>query len=148
MIKLKNKVNKSAIMRELHNEAVEMYKNAYEGEYAIEQFLYGAEKLFEKLRQCDVGRCNFSEHYGEFWAVVENLVDDAISNMDDFVKAYVDDNGEVKFEDTLLRENLIDMNDLCEDLVKSDGIGHYLAEYDGKDNEYKLSGIKYYLYRI
>mgnify|MGYP001095771892 CR=1 FL=1 len=54
MIKLKNKVNKSAIMRELHNEAVEIYKNAYEGEYAIEQFLYGAEKLFEKLRQCNV----------------------------------------------------------------------------------------------
>ena len=81
-------------------------------------------------------------------SLVENLVDDAISNMDDLVKAYVDDNGEVKFEDTLLRENLIDMNDLCEDLVKSDGIGHYLAEYDGKDNEYKLSGIKYYLYRI
>lgn len=51
MIKLKTEVNKSAIMRDLHNEAVEIYKNAYEGEYAIKQFLYGAEKLFEKLRQ-------------------------------------------------------------------------------------------------
>lgn len=69
MIKLKNKVNKSAIMRELHNKAVEIYKDAYEGEYAIEQFLYGAEKLFEKLRQCDVsGRSeqlcgNLDENY-------------------------------------------------------------------------------------
>lgn len=54
MIKLKTEVNKSAIMRDLHNEAVEIYKNAYEGEYAIEQFLYGAEKLFEKLRQYNV----------------------------------------------------------------------------------------------
>ena len=54
MIKLKTEVNKSAIMRDLHNEAVEIYKNAYEGEYAIKQFLYGAEKLFEKLRQCNV----------------------------------------------------------------------------------------------
>lgn len=51
MIKLKEKINKSQIMRELYNEAVEIYKNSYESEYCIEQFLYGAEKLFEKLRQ-------------------------------------------------------------------------------------------------
>lgn len=63
MIKLKTEVNKSAIMRELHNEAVEIYKNAYEGEYALEQFLYGAEKLFKKLRQCNVsGRSEQCEH--------------------------------------------------------------------------------------
>lgn len=56
MIKLKTEVNKSAIMRDLHNEAVEIYKNAYEGEYAIKQFLYGAEMLFKKLRQPPVSR--------------------------------------------------------------------------------------------
>jgi len=56
MIKLKEKVNKSQIMRDLHNEAVEIYKNSYEAEYCIEQFLYGAEKLFEKLRQSNVVR--------------------------------------------------------------------------------------------
>ena len=72
MIKLKTEVNKSAIMRDLHNEAVEIYKNAYEGEYAIEQFLYGAEKLFEKLRQCNVvGRsgqlpCGDCENYAQW----------------------------------------------------------------------------------
>lgn len=50
MIKLKSEVNKSQIMRELRAEANERYDNAYEGEYAIEQFLLGAESLFKKLR--------------------------------------------------------------------------------------------------
>ena len=49
MIKLKSEVNKSQIMRELKAEAKAMYDNAYEGEYAIEQFLLGAESLFKKL---------------------------------------------------------------------------------------------------
>jgi hypothetical protein len=50
MIKLKTEVNKSQIMRELRAEAEDMYDAAYEGEYAIEQFLLGAESLFKKLR--------------------------------------------------------------------------------------------------
>lgn len=50
MIKLKTEVNKSQIMRELRVEAEDMYDDAYEGEYAIEQFLLGAESLFKKLR--------------------------------------------------------------------------------------------------
>ena len=50
MIKLKSEVNKSQIMRELKAEAKARYDNAYEGEYAIEQFLLGAESLFKKLR--------------------------------------------------------------------------------------------------
>ena len=50
MIKLKTEVNKSAIMKQLRKEATEMYDAAYEGEYAIEQFLYGAERLFNLLR--------------------------------------------------------------------------------------------------
>ena len=50
MIKLKTEVNKSAIMKQLRKEATEMYNAAYEGEYAIEQFLYGAERLFNLLR--------------------------------------------------------------------------------------------------
>lgn len=50
MIKLKSEVNKSEIMRKLKAEANKRYENAYEKEYAIEQFLLGAESLFKKLR--------------------------------------------------------------------------------------------------
>jgi len=63
MIKLKTEVNKSAIMRELRKEAESMYDAAYEGEYAIEQFLNGAEALFKKLRIADVvGRSEQCAH--------------------------------------------------------------------------------------
>lgn len=55
MIKLiKTELNKSAIMRELRKEAEIMYDNAYEREYAIEQFLKGAEALFKKLPKPDI----------------------------------------------------------------------------------------------
>jgi len=36
-------------MKQLRKEAIEMYDAAYEGEYAIEQFLYGAERVFSLL---------------------------------------------------------------------------------------------------
>jgi hypothetical protein len=72
MIKLKSEVNKSQIMRELKEEAKNMYDDAYEGEYAIEQFLLGAESLFKKLRigavmesDCDHEWLNHSfDHFG------------------------------------------------------------------------------------
>jgi hypothetical protein len=34
------------------------------------------ENLNTASSQTDVRRCNFSEHYGEFWGKVENLVDE------------------------------------------------------------------------
>lgn len=62
MIKLKTEVNKSAIMKQLRKEATEMYDAAYEGEYAIEQFLYGAERLFNLLRLPRVSKSANSEN--------------------------------------------------------------------------------------
>lgn len=50
MIKLKKEVNKSAIMRELRKEADKIYENSSEREYAIEEFMKGAEYLFNLLR--------------------------------------------------------------------------------------------------
>jgi len=50
MIKLKSKVNKSQIMRELRKEADKIYENSWEREYAIEKFMEGAESLFNLLR--------------------------------------------------------------------------------------------------
>jgi len=50
MIKIKEKVNKSAAMRELRKYADKTYKNSWESEYAIEKFMEGAEHLFKLLR--------------------------------------------------------------------------------------------------
>jgi hypothetical protein len=83
MIKLKSEVNKSQIMRELKEEAKNMYDNAYEGENAIEQFLLGAESLFKKLRIGAVMRSRFNKgdivicwlkggSYGDKFTVLED----------------------------------------------------------------------------
>ena len=38
-------------MRELSEQAIKIYENAFMREYAIEQFLYGAEKVFDLLKE-------------------------------------------------------------------------------------------------
>jgi len=86
MIKLKTEVNKSAIMKQLRKEATEMYDAAYEGEYAIEQFLYGAERLFnllrlprvsgslsiEQLEKADMWYCLHKNHVNKLYHLAEN----------------------------------------------------------------------------
>jgi hypothetical protein len=91
MIKLKTEVNKSAIMRELRKEAESMYDNAYEGEYAIEQFLNGAEALFKKLRIHDVvGR---SEQLISFlqWYIKDEAKRDEPNRIIDIVERYLNE---------------------------------------------------------
>ena len=50
MILLKNKVNKSATMRDVRTYAEKTYVDSWESEYAIEKFIEGAEYLFKLLR--------------------------------------------------------------------------------------------------
>ena len=53
MIQLKNKVNKSALLRELKAEANEIYKESWQPEYTIKVFMYGVEALFKLLQLPD-----------------------------------------------------------------------------------------------
>jgi hypothetical protein len=50
MIKLKNEINKSATMRELRKEAEKMYEHSFMCDERIEDFMFGAETLFNLLR--------------------------------------------------------------------------------------------------
>ena len=50
MIKLKEEINKTAIMRDLRKKAEQMYKHTYEGKLRIEDFMSGANTLFNLLR--------------------------------------------------------------------------------------------------
>ena len=50
MIKLKEKINKTATMQELRKKAEIMYKHTYEGELRIDDFMSGANTLFNLLR--------------------------------------------------------------------------------------------------
>lgn len=73
MIQLKEKVNKSATIRELRKYANKTYENSWESEYAIEKFMEGAEHLFKLLRIGDVINCpnckktNISESLSVSW---------------------------------------------------------------------------------
>lgn len=51
--------------------------------------------------------------------------------------------GEEEFQKVLIRENLIDIEELAKYCVDIDGVGHYIASYDGDETEHE----GYYIYR-
>jgi hypothetical protein len=51
--------------------------------------------------------------------------------------------GEEEFQKVLIRENLIDIEELSKYCVDVDGVGHFIASYDGDETEHE----GYYIYR-
>lgn len=51
--------------------------------------------------------------------------------------------GEEQFQKVLIRENLIDIEELAKYCVDIDGVGHFIASYDGDETEQE----GYYIYR-
>lgn len=51
--------------------------------------------------------------------------------------------GESEFQRVLIQENLIDIDELSKYCVDIDGVGHYIASYDGDETEHE----GYYIYR-
>lgn len=51
--------------------------------------------------------------------------------------------GESEFQRILIQENLIDIEELAKYCVDIDGVGHYIASYDGDETEHE----GYYIYR-
>lgn len=70
-----------------------------------------------------------------------NSLQDSIQNnwIDEFKYQF----GEELFNDIVIKENLIDIEELTKWCVDMDGVGHYLASYDGE--EVDCNG--YYIYR-
>lgn len=60
---------------------------------------------------------------------------------------YLDNFGEESFNDFVERNNAIDIDELAEYVVRSDGVAHSLARYDGNENEFDLNGSTYWIYR-
>lgn len=48
----------------------------------------------------------------------------------------------------LVRSMINDIDDFVEDAISSDGRGHFMNTYDGEENEVKVDGEYYYIYRI
>lgn len=60
---------------------------------------------------------------------------------------YMDNFGEEAFNEFVKRNNAIDVDELAEYVVRSDGVANSLARYDGEENTYEFDGTTYYIYR-
>jgi hypothetical protein len=43
---------------------------------------------------------------------------------------------------------IVDMDEFIDDAIRTDGRGHFMSSYDGRENEETVNGITYYIYRI
>ena len=77
----------------------------------------------------------------------EELIDDFadILMSDDSVQYYIENFGNDGFNEICKKYNLIDYQELAEEIVSIDGVGHCLASYDGEEHELPN---KYVAFRI
>lgn len=47
----------------------------------------------------------------------------------------------------LIKAMISDMDKFVDDAICTDGRGHFISMYDGKENEEEVNGITYYIYR-
>ena len=97
------------------------------------QYIANEEEL-EQLNNGEIFEYAIRENY-------YNTLQDSING--DYIGEYKSQFGEEEFQNTLIRNNLIDTDALATWCVDMDGVAHYLASYDGE--EYEQDG--YYIYR-
>ena len=70
-----------------------------------------------------------------------------LDSIDDFIEEFKFQFGEDEFNRAVIDNNLINIDELVEDIVSTDGPANSLARYDGNEIEYPFDGITYYMYR-
>lgn len=48
----------------------------------------------------------------------------------------------------LVRCLISNMDEFVEDAIMEDGRGHFIAFYDGREEEQRVAGVDYYIYQI
>ena len=48
----------------------------------------------------------------------------------------------------LIKAMIQDLDEFINDAIIEDGRGHFISIYDGRENEEKVNGVTYYIYRI
>lgn len=92
------------------------------------------EEEMEQLENGDITEDEIRENY------LEGLNASLEGNwMDEYKYQF----GEEEFQQVLIRENLIDIDELSKYCVDIDGVGHFIASYDGEETEQD----GYYIYR-
>jgi hypothetical protein len=101
----------------------------------IEDEIYGAEQLIEDIKENPEG--DYSED--DIEDAIESQVDEYA---DDFV-SFVENRGYDK--EFIL--DFVDMDELINYVIRSDGYGNILNGYDGNDDEYKINDTWYHVMR-
>ncbi len=101
----------------------------------INRQIEGAKNIIEDIEENPEG--DYDED--EIESAIDNLVDDNVDNILDILKERGFDNNSLI--------DFIDVDGVVEDVIRSDGYGHILNGYDGKDDEYKINGIWYHVIR-
>ena len=79
--------------------------------------------------------------------LAEDLYDDDMRHYGSASAWYIDQFGQESFDTVVENNNLIDVDELAEYVVRSDGPENTLASYDGNENEQDVDGITIWLYR-
>ena len=97
------------------------------------QYIATEEEL-EQLENGDITEDDIRDNY-------YNCLKDSLSG--NYIDEYKFQFGDKEFQRVLLNENLIDIEEMSKWCVDMDGVGHFLASYDGDETE--CNG--YYIYR-
>lgn len=79
--------------------------------------------------------------------LTDRYVDYHLDSISDFIEEFKFQFGEDEFNRAVMDNNLIDIDELVEDIVSTDGPANSLARYDGNEVEYPFEGITYFMYR-
>ncbi len=79
--------------------------------------------------------------------LIELMVEDMNNDYDDPIKWYKDTFGEEDLSKVAIENNLVDLDEVIEEVKSLDGRGATLNSYDGTENEEKVNGEWFYIYR-
>lgn len=87
---------------------------------------------------------------GEWDGDFDDLRDQLVNNMDgeyDSMEEYMESIYGSRWYEEIDAERYLDTHAAAEWCVETDGVAHYLAGYDGEENEEDVDGTTYYIYR-
>ena len=103
----------------------EDFETDEDGDPNYEECLVDEDDLKEKLAQYMTDNSGYS--YASQW--------------------YMDNFGEDDFNEFVKRNNAVNVDELAEYVVRTDGVENSLARYDGEENTFEFDGTTYYIYK-
>jgi len=103
---------------------------------ALELKIEGLEETIQEIKDDPQG------DYDE--SLIENEINDRVSEWEDDIKGFIDYHG---YDKNFIMD-FIDVNDIVDTVVNSDGYGSLLNSYDGDYDTYNINGTEYYVLRV